>query len=163
MPDFTPGEHVYWLRRGKELWENGDREGALDAFRMSIKEKQNYSNGWQALYEAQIALGKNKDAIETCRAAVKVKRKYQWFWYYLGNAYAANEDYKMAILAYERSLLLWKTYKKPMFGLIQIYRRLGNREKVKQYSELMTKPRKEILDLRKMLKIEWKQNKKKMN
>jgi len=154
-------EHLYYYRIGKGAWDTGDLKRAEQNFKKALEVKRRFSDGWQALYLVQIEAGNTASAVRSCREAVQVMRKYQWLWFYLGEAYTANKEYNKAILAYERALIQWKTYKKPMYGLIRIYRHLGNHEKVRQYRELMTKPRKEILPLRKKLKIEWKANKKK--
>ena len=150
--------HVNLYNRGVAAWEIGNREVALMCWRDAVELKRGFKEAWQALYLGQIKTGDTKGAVQTCRKAVTAKRKHQWLWFYLGEAYAANEEFDKAILAYQRSLHIWKVYKKPMYGLFKIYSHLGNREKARQYMELMTKPRKEILILRKKLQIEWKEN-----
>ena len=149
-------QHYDWLKKGYSQLSVGDQQGAIESFKKSLDIKRSFSNGRLALYETLIELGRNEEAINVCEEGVKVRPKYQWLWFYLGEAYKANKEYDKAILAYERALIQWKTYKKPMFGLISIYRMLGKDEKVMQYSELMTKPRKEILELRKILRKGWK-------
>ncbi|MFW9823146.1 MAG: tetratricopeptide repeat protein [Candidatus Thorarchaeota archaeon] len=152
--------HVNLYNRGVAEWNRGNREAALILFRRAIDIKKGFKEAWQALYLGQIKVGDLEGAIQTCREAVIEKPKHQWLWFYLGDAYTANKEYDKAILTFERSLLLWKAYKKPMFGLMRVYRHVGNHKKSKQYRDLMTKPRKEILNLRKRLQNEWKQNKK---
>jgi tetratricopeptide (TPR) repeat protein len=152
--------HVYLYNRGIAEWKSGNRKAALTWWRNAVDEKISFNEAWEALYLGQIKTGDLRGAIQTCREAVRLKPKHQWRWFYLGEAYIANKDYEKAILAYERSLLLWKVYKKPMYGLIRVYGILGNKEKVEQYMTLMTKPRKEIINLRKKLQKEWKLNKK---
>ncbi len=150
--------HVNLYNRGVAEWQSGNWETALMSWRNAVDLKRGFKEAWQALYLGQIEIGDTEGAVQTCREAVTAKRKHQWLWFYLGEAYAANEEYDKAILAYQRSLFIWKVYKKPMYGLIKIYTLFGNREKVREYADLMMKPRKEILALRKRLQIEWKEN-----
>ncbi|MGB7924509.1 MAG: tetratricopeptide repeat protein [Pyrinomonadaceae bacterium] len=71
--ELDPANPVAHLRLGEALEKSGERQAAMDEYRLATRNDQNNADAWRALASAQLAEGLFNDAAESYRRYIALK------------------------------------------------------------------------------------------
>jgi tetratricopeptide (TPR) repeat protein len=122
-----------WFEEGLRREDAGDVEGAVEAYRTSLREEGEDPETWFNLGNACYALGRREDAAEGFRCAAELDPDYVEAWNNLGNVLAELGDRKPAIDAYERALEIEPAYADAHHNLAEALLAGGRREEARRH------------------------------
>ncbi|NCO43319.1 MAG: hypothetical protein COZ06_16230 [Armatimonadetes bacterium CG_4_10_14_3_um_filter_66_18] len=115
--------------------------------------KDTTTQATQLLQEAadQMAVGKYRLAVDGYNRALRFQPRDPDIYFRLGNAYAALDNYKGAVVAYRQSLFLQGDSTETMLALARAHQRLGETEPLLEICRKLTKRAPEVAENQKIL------------
>jgi tetratricopeptide (TPR) repeat protein len=120
--------------KGDELFDQGDYQGALDAYNQSVAQDPNQPRAWVGLGSTQNVLKDYASALEALNKAIALNPGYAKAWYEKGNALYGLGQYQEAVTAYAKAVEIYPEYAYlGYYGEAKSYQALGEYQSALTY------------------------------
>jgi TolA-binding protein len=124
---------------GRNRFDSGDFEGAVDAFKQSIKLNPEFAEYQLSLAHSYMQLKKNGDAIKALKQAIHLNPDSAEAHYGLGLMYFNTNRHTDAMLAFKRVVKLAPDMPKAHYGLAMTYVELRNNDELLREYRILQK------------------------
>ena len=137
--EINPKRTDVYKSMGWLFLKKGELEKSIGHYRKALDIEPQLSDVRSNLGHALMMSGRHDEAIKELEKQVEILPSSDFACFLLGQIYLLKEEYQKAKENYEAAIRIRPNYTNAYYGLTTVCTKLGNREKVKEYSEKFKK------------------------
>jgi len=123
--------YIIWNKLGLTYKDMKKIDDAIDAFKKSIRYKQDFDEAWANLAKINSDKKNYEQAIQQYKHACDINSNNKEHWYELAQCQLQNKLYSGAIKSLKKALLLDRNFDTAWDDLAAMYKKVGEKEKMK--------------------------------
>lgn len=131
LTDVNSENYIIWNNLGLAYKDMKKKQEAIDAFKKSLRYKQDFDEAWANLAKINSDEKNYKHAIQQYKHACDIKSNNKEYWYELAQCQLQNKLYSGAIKSLKKAILVDRNFDEAWDDLAAMYKKLGEKEKMK--------------------------------